>query len=328
MFKKLLLMILLLTVQLLYSKDIINFGISYPFIQTQSSETIFLNKQFPFELIFNNENELNQYNLIRLDEEVTEFKYLNFLKEFCINENFDYLILAYVYTNDNYIFFNIKLINPYSDIIILSKLFINKIDYTINEFLTDTVKKILIDINTLNLQSSEKFKIKTKEKELTFGKSNTKFKHEVFFLNGFFKNHSYSLSFLDLIIGYNFIPFDFFCVEGGLFFGIGNINNDFDITSKNLNCQYLGTFGSFYFFLPAIVEPRIGIRLEFSYIIKNYVYFSLPIDIGLKIYINEKNIIRIDSSFQFTSLQFKSIQKIGWERDFIIGVMIGYARKI
>lgn len=328
--KKFLLLILLFTINYIYSREIINYGISYPFIQNETSEIIFLNKQFPFEIIFNNENEQNQYNLIRLDEEVNETKYLDLLKEYTINENYDYLILSNIYSNDNYIFFNIKLINPYSDIIIFSKLFINKIDYTINEFLTETVKKVLAEIDNLNLGKPEKFKIKEKddEKKFDFVKTNIKFKHEIFILNGFFKNHSYSLSFLDLMVGYNFIPFDYFSIESGLFAGIGNSNKDFNINEININSGYLGIFGSFYFFIPAIVEPRVGIRFEFTYIIKNYFYFSFPIDFGLKIYINEKNIIRIDSSFQFTSLQFKSVEEIGWQRDYIIGIMIGYAKKI
>ena len=135
------------------------------------------------------------------------------------------------------------------------------------------------------------------------------------------------MSFFNWYMGYNFIPFKFVRIEGAFFLGAGGIENRFDF--KNINYFenfFLGTYGAFYFFLSGFfIEPFAGFKIEISYVVNDFVYFYMPIDFGLRIFMSKKDSIRIDSNFQFSAF---NINKVEWENFFIIGFLIGYARKI
>ncbi len=73
------------------------------------------------------------------------------------------------------------------------------------------------------------------------------------------------------------------------------------------------------------IEPFAGIKIELSYIVNDFVYFYLPIDLGIRIFIAKKDCIRIDTNFQFSSL---NINYGVWTNFFIVGFLFGYARKI
>ena len=51
----------------------------------------------------------------------------------------------------------------------------------------------------------------------------------------------------------------------------------------------------------------------------------MPDAIEIKIFVTKENAIRINSSFQFNYL---NLFNVTWEKNFIIGIMVGYARKI
>ena len=133
------------------------------------------------------------------------------------------------------------------------------------------------------------------------------------------------MSFLEFCSGYNFSPFDFFSIESGIFLGGGYLDIDFNLNNIILDKLFLGGYAAFYLFLSGIVEPSVGLKFEFCYVLNNDVCFSFPIAFGLKFYINPKNIIRFDTSFQFIYYDFN---KLVWKNNFVIGFLIGYAKKI
>ena len=88
---------------------------------------------------------------------------------------------------------------------------------------------------------------------------------------------------------------------------------------------FIGQSAGLSFYLPFIVEPSLGLRFEINYIALDHIYFTFPIDLGLKIYITQKNAIKFNTSFQFITLD---INDVVWEKNFMIGFMVGYAHKI
>ena len=119
------------------------------------------------------------------------------------------------------------------------------------------------------------------------------------------------MSFLNIYTGYNFTPFNFFSVEGAFFLGGGYKDDTFLFNSVKLNKLFVGSYLAFGFFIPGIVQPSVSLRIEFGYVANDLFFLSLPIDLGLKIFINKKNAIRINSSFQFN---YFNLSDLFWER--------------
>lgn len=320
------------TILLAFSKDVFTFGITEPFLFLNNAETVFLSKQFPFELIFSNEKENLKFIIIREEDSNIFSDYIKTGKKACLQEGYNFYIASNILLKKGVICFDIKLIDPYSNKILFSSFFTKDKDTIINEFLSDVVKKTLSKIANLKLENYflKNKKIENEEKEffsLYKNERGERYRHEIFLLNGFFKNHSLSFSFFDLNIGYNFFVVDYFCIESGFFGGIGNFGRNINFYGVNFSNQYIGSFFSFYLFYPFFVEPRAGLRFEVMYLFKNSFAFSFPIDFGIKFYVDKRNIIKLSTSFQFISLVFGSKEAI-WKKDFLLGVMIGYAIKI
>lgn len=323
-----------------YSQEIITVGISSPFLKNESPVTRFYNKHFAFEILFNYVGESFKFEILTLDKDDIEGNFLKNCKKESINIKSDYLLYSTVQSSESFLFFKVQLINPYSDVVFLSKYYVRKIDYTVNEALSDSVDEIIDLMHSIKIPKVErkflsKIGNKDDQEEEIFSEVNIRKKHEIFFLNGFFRNHSGIMSFFELCTGYNFAPFDFFSVEGAFFIGAGEVNTLFDINDIGLSKMFLGGYAAFFFFLSGIVEPSVGLKFELNYIHGDHLRFTFPIDFGLKIYINNDNVIRLNSSFQFICFKF-DIQTIDeiiinnsvWENNFIVGLSLGYARKI
>lgn len=318
----------------IFSEDNIIIGISPPFLRNESSSTMFYNKQFSFEMLFKNESEIFTLEIINIDDPDNKIEsvYIKSSKDNTINNTYDYLLYSSVYSNNLFLFFKVQLLNPYNNDVVFVKMFVKKIDYTIGETISecsDEILEMIKNSNLVKIKNKNTFKTKiNKEKtsEEQLDSYAMKFKHEIFFLNSFLKTHANFVSFLELYSGYNFSPFDFFSIEGAFFFGWGFKDTDFSFINVNMNSFLIGQSAGIYLFLPfTIVEPSVGLRAEINYIILDHFYFTFPIDFGLKIYINQKHAIRINTSFQFIVLD---INEVSWKNNFLIGFMIGYARKL
>jgi len=305
----------------------IKLGISPPFMRNRNVNTLFFHKQFIFEFMSNFEEK--QYSLEILNVEYNEMEsvYLKKCKDVSYENDVEYLLYSVVYSIANKLYFKVVLLNPYNDVIIFSQLFQFDIENNINEFISDATGKliaILKEIKLEKIQIKKTFVKKTDNEEVKLDIKNT-YKHEVFVLNGFFKNHPLVMSFMSWFVGYNFSPFNIFNVEGAVFWGGGYFDTDFKFDKIHFNDFFVGTYASFNFFLVGVVEPTLGLRFEISYIVNRDVYFTLPIDMGLKIKVSKKDLIRINSSFQFN---YFNIMTQLWEKSFTVGFMVGYARKI
>jgi hypothetical protein len=310
---------------LCFSTEKVLIGVSPPFLKNQEVNSIFYHNQFLFEIlsIYNNEN----YSIEIINAELNDDEtiYNQNCIDVCKKNNFDYLLYTSVYTINDKLFFKFILKNPYNNIILMENLYIENNDYYINEYLTKDTIDIIKLINEKNLQI-----VKNKKSNINITKKDQseliiESKHELFILNGFFKNNPLSVSFFSWYLGYNFVPFNFFYIEACFFWGSGNYSSDFLLDSKVFDNFYLGGYGSFQFFLDGIVQPSIGLRFEFGYVLNNIAYFSIPIDLGIKIKISNKDSIKINSSFQYTFLNFSNL---AWEKGYTLGFLIGYARKI
>ena len=315
----------------IYCDEKISIGISAPYLKNESAVTMFYHKHFSFEVLFDYDDEQYLIEIIRLEMVPQEEVYLTECKNETIKNGIDYLLYSTVYSNNSYLFFKVQLLNPYNASVIFSKFYKKKIDYTINESLSDCSKEIVNLIKNSELEKIEKKLLidkknkKDKNDNQEFEVIKAKYKHEIFFLNSFFKNHPNVMSFLEFCSGYNFSPFDFFSIESGIFLGGGYLDIDFNLNNIILDKLFLGGYAAFYLFLSGIVEPSVGLKFEFCYVLNNDVCFSFPIAFGLKFYINPKNIIRFDTSFQFIYYDFN---KLVWKNNFVIGFLIGYAKKI
>jgi len=310
----------------------ISIGILPPYTRNESPETLLFNNHFPFELVFNYETGPYNLNIINIDLLDTESEYIKICKEEVIQRGIDYLLYSTVYSNNSFLYFKVQLINPYNDEIIILKLYKFNMDYTINESLTKCTKNI---INIINNKKIEKIKYKLKEatkdkdlkeeEEFDFIPFREKYKHEIFFLNGFFKNHTGVMSFIEFNTGYGFSPFDFLKIEGGFFLGIGHPDTDINLKNIGFKNFYIGPFAAMHFVIAGfILEPSFGLRFEIVYIINDSLAFSFPIDAGLKINVTAKNCIRLNASFQFMRFNFFNLS---WENNFVIGFQVGYAQK-
>lgn len=318
----------------IFSADNIVIGISLPFLRNESSSTMFYNKQFAFEMLFKNESEIFTLEIVNVEEpdDKIESVYIKSSKDNTINNTFDYLLYSSVYSNDHFLFFKVQLINPYNNDVVFMKMFVKKIDYTIGETITECSDEILEMIKNSDLtkiKNKNAFKVKLDKEKTSEEQLDTyamKFKHEIFFLNSFLKIHANFVSLMELYSGYNFSPFDFFSIESAFFWGLGFKDTDLSFINVNTSSFLVGQSAGIFLHLPlTIVEPSIGLRAEINYIILDHFYFTFPIDLGLKIYINQKHAIRINGIFQFIVLD---INEVKWKNSYLIGFMVGYARKL
>ncbi len=323
-------------IQKIYSANIL-IGITKPFLKNEKTETLFYHNHFTFEIIFNyEETDQFKFDILNLNiaKGTKEADYYKSSLDASLEKNLDYLLYSTIYSNDSYLFLNVQLINLYEKNVIYSKLYSHKIDFSINDNLSEIAINILQTFKNMKLENvKDKHVIKKKKKDseekdvesFFFNESVQRSKHEIFFLNGFIKNHPGIISFLEFITGYNFSPFEFFSIEGAFFIGGGYLANSIAFGRIDINKLFLGGYASFNFFLSGFIEPSVGLRFELTYIFKEVLYFTFPIDAGLKINVNNKNSIRFNFSFQFTSYNFNELK---WSSNFIIGLMFGYARKI
>lgn len=317
----------------LFNEERIKIGIVPPFKKNNTPFTAFYNSQFIFEFltVYNYEN--YEIVLINPEEYNSENNYYEKSLEEVFKKEADYLFFSVVYEVQPYLVFKVMLIDPYNEDLVFNKTFVNQGSSFFNESLVFNIKDTIDMIKVVNLRKNYKKSMifnKKKGKEAQnkfFLQNKEQFKHEFLIQNGFLKVQPNMMTFFSWYFGYNFTPFKFFKIESTFFLGTGDLEKKFNFDNKDyFKHFFFGTYGAFYFFLSVFfIEPFIGLKLEFSYIVNNFVYFYLPIDLGIKIFISEKDCIRIDTNFQFLNL---NINYGIWENSFIVGLLLGYARKI
>ncbi len=306
-------------------------GISSPFMKTNNATSKFFNKQFIFEFL-SNEIEV-KYNFIILnDYETTDIdEYYQLIKKESIEKQIDYILYSETYTINNSVILKCSLVNPYEDSILYIKNFRSKNDYTINDFLTSASIEMFQIINNYPLTIIKQKKVIIKDikedEDLALEiKANTK--HEIMVFNGFLKTTPRVLSFIHSFYGYNFSPVNFFSLGGGVFWGFG-VNDDkllFNYDTGSPNSFYIGTNTGIDFHISGyIVEPFVGLKIELCYTIDKYLDLYIPIETGIKIHIRKMNFFCIYNSFQFTAFNLFNYK---WENAYIIGINIGYVKKI
>ncbi len=305
----------------------ITISIAPPYMKNSSVNTIFFNRQFVFEFLSLYESD-NQTEILPYKNYTSERDYKLQCIEDAKNSDSDYLVYSSVYGHDNNVYLKTNIINIWTNEVLLYKFYNTKIEYAADEVLTESISEIIRDINNLHLTKTvRKVTKKVKEKDpYADSKQAPNYKHELFVQSGFFKNHPIVMSFFNLYSGYNFTPFDIFNIEAALFFGTGYYEKEFNFDYNLFSDFFVGTSAAFRFFIKGPIEPNVGLRVEFSYVIvKNVLLVSLPIDAGIKIYIDNENLIKINTSFQFN---YFDIFLGRWVNSWTLGVMVGYARKL
>jgi len=313
-----------------FTEESISIGLIPPFMKNDNAVTVFFNKHFVFEILFNYNISKYTIDSMNIDSYDEEDDYIDSCKSAAIKQNFDYLLYSSVSTNDEYLYFKVELLNPYNNTVIFSKLYKNKNFDTINEILSDISIDVIKQIGNaklVNIAIKKKIDAETakKKEKPIFNEYFIRSKHEIFIMQGFFKNHPGVMSFIEIMSGYGFSPNNFVSIEGGIYLGYGKFDIEFRIQDIDLKNIYLGTFGGFDFFISGLIEPCFGLKLDITYIVNNNLYLSLPIDFGLKINLFNKYCIKFNASFQFIAYDFN---KLSWENNYIIGIFIGYAQKI
>ena len=321
------LFLLFLISQYCISQEKVVIGVSSPFLKSQEVNAVFYHSQFIFELLSNSTSDKYTFEAINSEAVDDENTYM----QYCIDEaqrnKYDYLLYSDVYIIKDNLYFKVTLKNPYTDVILFVKLFTEKNDFYVNEYLTQNSDYIVDKINKLEIPRVKNKKLKTKPvvKEEPVYEVPEIFRHEFFVANGFLKNHPATMSMFSWYTGYGFMPFNYFNIEGAFFWGAANFENEFNIRSDLFSNFFMGTYFSFHLFLPGVVEPGIGIRLETGYLFDKRAYLSLPIELCIKVYMTKRNVLRIYGTFQYT---YYNLNDLVWENNFIIGFMIGYGWKI
>jgi hypothetical protein len=152
-----------------------------------------------------------------------------------------------------------------------------------------------------------------------------KFKHELFVSNGFLKVNSQTLALLSIYTGYSFYASDFLYMDIGGCFGFGKQEPLFDFTEWKWNSFYGGGFAGVHFYLKGWFEPNIGAKVELLYQNTESLYLSIPFEIGMKIHMSKRHVLRISGVFPIMSLNLTNYQ---WDNQLTLGVLIGYGVKL
>ena len=132
--KCIVLLLLMMTLVGLYCQELIevpdeqeagNFspqiGVVFPYIINKTTGTFFYNEHFLFEILSNPNSSALNINIVNVETDGDEVNYLENCRLEVIRSNYDYLLYSKVYSIDNHVFLDVKLLNPYKNEILYSK---------------------------------------------------------------------------------------------------------------------------------------------------------------------------------------------------------------
>lgn len=317
----------------------VSIGVVNPFLYQNSTETLLIKSNLVFELFSANNGD--KFLLKNLN---------------CSGNSFEDLQQNAFYTaaeeSLRYIFM-FKTYNLYGNVILQVYLFdINKskelykknypieFNIKINESIAVVAEQIITDVLQVDFEIEEDIiKPKTDKTKKAEKKGNTevekerienlldkeKFKHELFVSNGFLKVNSQTLTLASVYTGYSFYASDFIYMDVGGCLGFGKKEAWFDFSDWQWNSFYAGGFAGFHFYLKGWFEPNIGGKVEILYNSNENVFLSIPFEIGLKIHLAKRHVLRISGVFPIMSLNLTDYQ---WDNQLTLGFLIGYGVKL
>lgn len=339
--KKWFIIVLFFVFQLSYSqseviaeKGVATIGLATPFTYQINTETLIVKNNLIFELYSVNQTEHIYFKMIDIEKNDLE-NYENDSIDFAVRENCDYLFLFETYSAGSNIFVQARLLDLLNSDIVFIKTYKLYLDVKVNENITfiseDIVHNILkLDLknnfNTMNKTMKRKDTKEEKEIEnrvlFTFKDS---LKHEIFFMNGFLKTNPQIFTVLSLYTGYSYYPNEFFFLDVGIMGGTGKFDNGFHFSEIGFHDMFIGGFTGLHFYIKGIIEPNIGARIELIYFSNHSLVLTIPFDIGVKIFISRKHVLRINTCFPINTFNLFNSK---WDKKMVLGFMVGYGFKM
>lgn len=319
----------------------VSIGVVNPFLYQNSTETLLIKSNLIFEIFgTDNEGRFNFKNIACKGATFEELQQNAFSS--AEEEGLQYIFLFKTYKLYENIILQSYLFDVNKNQLLYSKNYPIEFNIKINESIATVAEQIIGDILQLKFEvrevpknKSEKKEIKKNNIENIDGESESirienlldkeNFKHELFVANGFLKVNSKTLTFTSLYTGYSFYASDFIYMDVGGCIGFGKREKWFDFTEWQWNSFYGGGFAGVHFYLKGWFEPNIGARLEILYNNTGSVCLSIPFDVGMKIHLSKRHLLRISGVFPIMSLDLTNYQ---WENELTLGVLIGYGVKL
>lgn len=307
----------------------VKIGISQTYVKTENTYTMFIARNLIFDLVGrNSEDQYFEFAVQLEDIEKPHSDYEKSIFDESLHNGYDYAFVSTAYSSNEFLFLRIGVINPLTREVVYQSLYTVQTGINIYSEMDRISQEIIQGILLLNLQKVQRrFAPQNviNNETLTSFDEEMRTKHELFFQNGFLKVNSEVLSFTSIYTGYGFNPYDFMSLEVGLGLGGGYGTPAYDPENFRFDSFFVSIFHGLHVFIPGDYQPSIGLKAEFVYVAGDRFYFSLPIDLGIKIFVSGRNIIKINSSIQFTVLD---LQDAVWINRITLGIMVGYARKI
>lgn len=319
----------------------VSIGIVNPFLYQNSTETLLIKSNLVFEIFgADNEGRFNFRNITCKGATFEELQQNAFSA--AEEEELQYVFLFKTYKLYESIILQSYLFDVTKKQLIYSKNYPIEFNIKINESIAAVAEQIIDDILQLKFEVRELPKTKAEKKEIK--KTNNEnfdtesenvrienlldkesFKHELFVANGFLKVNSKTLTLTSLYTGYSFYASDFIYMDVGGCIGFGKREKWFDFADWQWNSFFGGGFAGVHFYLKGWFEPNIGARVEVLYNNPGTVSLSIPFEVGMKIHLSKRHLLRISGVFPIMSLDLTNYQ---WENELVLGVIVGYGVKL
>lgn len=323
---------------ILYSQDedLPVVGILPPYLLNESTGTVFFSEHFLFEMMAVVDSPKYTLEIISVPFADNEVEYFEAGKVEILRSRYDYLLYAKTYSVDDVIFFSVKLLNPYTNQVFFTRLYTSEIDFTITEKLNDICNQVALDmeeqeiVRVTSVKKKQPYENQQEKKEVpetfTYDKA---LKNEFFAMVGLFKNNPQTLSYLSVYLGMSFNIVENILFEFAFFSGGGQRSDVFQPEEGHrFDDFYFGGYFGIYIYSEGILEPNFGIRVDLLATPYRNILLSIPLDIGLKLYVTKKNVIRLRATFAISPYNVFDIYSGEWKKLHNFGILIGYGRKM
>ena len=332
---KFFLIIYLFSLSIVFSQPI-SIGIVNPFLYKNTTETLLIKSNLIFEIFSaNDEGSFDLRNLTCKGSTFEDLQKNAFLSG--IEEDLRYVFLFKTYNLYGNIILHTYLYDIGKNQLLYNKNYPIEFNLKINESIALVAEQIISDISLLEFEKEQIIKKVPEKAEVKEAEENVekerienlldkeKIRHEIFVSHGFFKVNSQTLTLASVYTGYSFYASDFIYLDAGGCFGIGKQDKWIDFSDWKWNSFYGGGFAGFHFYLKGWFEPNIGAKFEILYNNIGAVFLSIPFEVGMKIHLAKKHVLRISGVFPIMSLNLTDYQ---WDNQLTLGVLIGYGIKL
>lgn len=333
--QKFFLIIYLFSLSVVFSQPV-PLGIVNPFLYQNTTETLLIKSNLIFEILSANvEGNFDIKNLTCKGSTYEDLQRNAFLS--AIEENVRYVFLFKTYNLYGNIILHAYLYDIDKNQLLYNKNYPIEFNLKINESIALVAEQIISDISKYNFEIEQVIKKVPEKKAVKSVEENVekerienlldkeKARHELFVSHGFFKVNSQTLTLASVYTGYSFYASDFIYLDAGGCFGFGKQDKWIDFTNWKWNSFYGGGFAGFHFYLKGWFEPNIGAKVEILYNNIGAVFLSIPFEVGMKIHLAKKHVLRLSGVFPIMSLNLTDYQ---WDNQLTLGVLIGYGIKL